>query len=125
MRLLLALALAMPLAAARPNIVLVLADDQGWGETGYNRHPYLQTPVLDEMSASGLRFDRFYAAAPNCSPTRTSILTGRHPNRSGVFSPNHTTRPEEITIARSRNHPGRECGDLRRRRGLVHSKSPR
>ena len=99
MRLLLALALAMPLAAARPNIVLVLADDQGWGETGYNRHPYLQTPVLDEMSASGLRFDRFYAAAPNCSPTRTSILTGRHPNRSGVFSPNHTTRPEEITIA--------------------------
>ena len=98
-RLLLALVLAMPLAAARPNIVLVLADDQGWGETGYNRHPYLQTPVLDEMSASGLRFYRFYAAAPNCSPTRTSILTGRHPNRSGVFSPNHTTRPEEITIA--------------------------
>ena len=89
----------MPLSAAGPNIVLVLADDQGWGETGYNRHPYLQTPVLDEMSGSGLRFDRFYAAAPNCSPTRTSILTGRHPNRSGVFSPNHTTRPEEITIA--------------------------
>ncbi len=110
MRMLLALALAMPLAAARPNIVLVLADDQGWGETGYNRHPYLQTPVLDEMSASGLRFDRFYAAAPNCSPTRTSILTGRHPNRSGVFSPNHTTRPEEITVAQILTDAGYRTG---------------
>ncbi len=110
MRMLLALALAMPLVAARPNIVLVLADDQGWGETGYNRHPYLQTPVLDEMSASGLRFDRFYAAAPNCSPTRTSILTGRHPNRSGVFSPNHTTRPEEITVAQILRDAGYRTG---------------
>lgn len=97
--LLLAAALAGPPVAARPNIVLVLADDQGWGETGYNGHPHLQTPVLDEMAATGLRFDRFYAAAPNCSPTRASILTGRHPNRSGVFAPNHTIRPEEISIA--------------------------
>jgi len=99
MRFILALILAVPLAAARPNVVLVMADDQGWGETGYNGHPYLKTPVLDEMAAAGLRFDRFYSAAPNCSPTRASIITGRHPNRSGVFSPNHTTRPEEISIA--------------------------
>ena len=97
---LLALMSAVSVAAADlPNIVLAMADDQGWGEVGYKRHPYLLTPTLDEMASSGLRFDRFYAAAPNCSPTRTSILTGRHPNRSGVFSPNHTTRPEEITIA--------------------------
>ncbi len=100
MRVLLALVLCAPLAAqSRPNIVLAMADDQGWGETGYNGHPYLKTPVLDEMAASGLRFDRFYSAAPNCSPTRASILTGRHPNRSGVFAPNHSTRPEEISIA--------------------------
>ncbi|MYB53986.1 MAG: sulfatase-like hydrolase/transferase, partial [Acidobacteriia bacterium] len=77
---LLVLTSAVSVAAADlPNIVLALADDQGWGEVGYKRHPYLLTPTLDEMAASGLRFDRFYAAAPTCSPTRTSILTGRHP----------------------------------------------
>ncbi len=108
---LLALGLGAPLVAAdRPNIVLAMADDQGWGETGYNRHPYLITPVLDEMAAAGLRFDRFYAAAPNCSPTRASILTGRHPNRSGVFAPNHSTRPEEITIAQILRAAGYRTG---------------
>jgi len=58
-------------SAARPNIVLVMADDMGWGQTGYYNHPVLQTPHLDAMAKSGLRFDRFYAGAPNCSPTRS------------------------------------------------------
>ncbi len=111
MRFVASLLLALPLAAApRPNVVLVLADDQGWGETGYNGHPHVRTPTLDEMAASGLRFDRFYAAAPNCSPTRASILTGRHPNRSGVFAPNHSTRPEEIGIARILRDAGYRAG---------------
>lgn len=107
---LLVLLFAFPSLAARPNIVLAMADDQGWGETGYNGHPFLQTPVLDAMAASGLRFDRFYAAAPNCSPTRTAILTGRHPNRSGVFAPNHSTRPEEIAIAQILRGAGYRTG---------------
>lgn len=47
------------------NFVLVMADDMGWGQTGYYDHPVLKTPHLDEMAASGLRFDRFYAGAPN------------------------------------------------------------
>jgi len=110
MLVLLAFLLAVPLTAARPNIVLVMADDQGWGETGYNGHPDLKTPVLDEMAAEGLRFDRFYSAAPNCSPTRASILTGRHPNRSGVFAPNHSTRPEEISIAQILRSAGYRTG---------------
>ena len=110
MRLLLVFLLALPLAAQRPNVVLVMADDQGWGETAYNGHPYLKTPILDEMAASGLRFDRFYSAAPNCSPTRASILTGRHPNRSGVFAPNHSTRPEEIAIAQILRKAGYRTG---------------
>lgn len=105
-----ALLLAASAAQARPNIVLAMADDQGWGETGYNGHPDLRTPVLDEMAASGLRFDRFYAAAPNCSPTRVAILTGRHPNRSGVFAPNHTTRPEEIALAQILREAGYRTG---------------
>jgi len=82
-----------------PNIVLLMGDDHGWDEVGYNGHPYVKTPVLDEMAASGLRFDRFYAAHPSSSPTRGSVLTGRHPNRYGTFTPGFSLRPEEITIA--------------------------
>lgn len=84
---------------ARPNIVLIMADDQGFGDVGYNGHPVLKTPNLDAMAASGLRFDRFYAAASVCSPTRGSVLTGRNPNRFGCFSWGHTLRPQEITLA--------------------------
>jgi len=82
-----------------PNFVLLMGDDHGWDEVGYNGHPFVKTPVLDEMAASGLRFDRFYSGHPTCSPTRGSLLTGRHPNRYGTFGPNWSFRPEEITIA--------------------------
>ena len=91
--------LASAQAAERPNIILLMGDDHGWEETGYNGHAHVRTPVLDEMAATGLRLDRFYAAHPNCSPTRRSVLTGRHPIRYGTFSPNWSMRPEEITIA--------------------------
>ena len=64
-----------------PNVILVLSDDQGWGDLGSRGHAVLQTPHLDGMAARGVRFERFYAAAPVCSPTRGSVLTGRHPNR--------------------------------------------
>lgn len=88
-----------PAAPAPKNIVLMMADDQGWGETGYNGHPSVKTPTLDKMEATSLRLDRFYSGAPNCTPTRASVMTGRHANRSGAFAPNWSTRPEEITIA--------------------------
>jgi arylsulfatase A-like enzyme len=94
----------------RPNIVLLMGDDHGWEETGYNGHPHVKTPVLDEMAATGLRFDRFYAAHPSCSPTRASFLTGRHPNRMGTFSPGWSLRPEEITIAHRLREAGYQCG---------------
>jgi len=94
----------------RPNIVLCMADDQGWGDVGYNGHPVLKTPTLDMMAASGLRFDRFYAAAPVCSPTRGSVLTGRHPNRFGCFSWGHTLRPQEVTIAEALKAAGYTTG---------------
>ena len=86
-------------AAEKPNIILLMGDDHGWEETGYNGHPDLKTPVLDEMAETGLRLDRFYSGHPSCSPTRGSVLTGRHPNRYGTFSPGYSLRPEEVTIA--------------------------
>lgn len=97
-------------SAAPPNMVLVVADDQGWGDVAYNGHPVLKTPNLDEAAAAGLRFDRFYAAAPVCSPTRCSMLTGRHPNRFGCFNWGHVLRPQEITIAEALRTAGYATG---------------
>ncbi len=98
------------IVGAAPNIVLMMGDDHGWEETGYNGHPHVKTPVLDEMAATGLRFDRFYAAHPTCSPTRASFLTGRHPNRMGTFAPGWSFRPEEITLAHLLSQAGYQCG---------------
>lgn len=83
----------------RPNIILCMADDQGFGDVGYNGDPIPHTPNLDAMAAVGLRLDRFNTAAPVCSPTRGSVLTGRHPVRFGCFSWGFELRPEEITVA--------------------------
>ncbi|MBK8505389.1 MAG: sulfatase-like hydrolase/transferase [Saprospiraceae bacterium] len=83
----------------RPNFVLLMGDDHGWDEVGYHGHPYIRTPILDQMAAQGLQLDRFYSGHPSCSPTRASFITGRHPNRCGTFAPNWSIRPEEISIA--------------------------
>ena len=85
---------ATALHAERPNVILVMADDQGWGDTGYNGHPVVKTPNLDAMANDGLVFNRFYAAAPVCSPTRGSVLTGRHPcNASRLTKPGSSEPP--------------------------------
>jgi len=83
----------------RPNIIICLADDLGWGSVGYNGAKVIKTPHLDKMAAEGARFDRFYSSGPVCAPSRASILNGRHPSRTGVFSTSMgIMRPEEITI---------------------------
>lgn len=90
----------MPITCAKgPNIILLMSDDQGWGDVGFNNHPDLKTPHLDAMAANGLKFNRFYAASPLCSPTRGSCLTGRNPFRFGILAA-HTAgmRQGEITI---------------------------
>lgn len=98
-------------APLRPNVILLMADDLGWGDTGYNDHLVLQTPNLDSMAANGVVLNRFYAAAPVCSPTRGSCLTGRHPNRYGVFSANVGCLPEEeLTLAELLNAQGYRTG---------------
>lgn len=94
----------------KPNIILCMADDQGWGDMAYNGHPVLRTPNFDAMATEALRFDRFYAAAPVCSPTRGSVMTGRHPNRFGCFKWGYTLRPQEITIAEALKTAGYVTG---------------
>lgn len=76
------------LPGERPNLILMMADDLGWGDVGFNGGTVIETPELDAMARNGLVFDRFYAAAPVCSPTRGSCLTGRHPYRFGVYFAN-------------------------------------
>lgn len=84
---------------SRPNIILCMADDQGWGDTGYNGHPYLKTPNLDQMSREGVTFNRFYSAAAMCSPTRGSVYTGRNPYRFGItFAMKGMLEESEIAI---------------------------
>ncbi len=95
----------------KPNVILCMADDQGWGDVGYNGHPYLKTPNLDAMASAGLRFDRFYAGAPVCSPTRGSALTGRHPFRYGIPTANAGhMRTEEMTLAEALKTQGYATG---------------
>lgn len=86
----LALGLAFGACASppRPNVVLVMCDDLGWGDVGFNGGTAIPTPNLDAMAAHSLRFERFYAAAPVCSPTRGSVVTGRHPYRYGIRGAN-------------------------------------
>lgn len=96
--------------AGPPNIVLVMADDQGWGDMAYNGHPALKTPHFDALARSGIRFDRFHAAAPVCSPTRGSVMTGRTPNRFGCYSWGFPIRPQEITIAEALKAAGYRTG---------------
>lgn len=108
-----ALALTAPILRAEdplPNIVLVMADDQGWGDMAYNGHPVLKTPNFDAFAKEGVRFDRFYAAAPVCSPTRASVMTGRTPNRSAVFQWGWPLRPQETTIAEALKPAGYRTG---------------
>lgn len=94
----------------RPNIVLMMADDQGWGDVGYNKHPFVLTPELDAMANDGFIFDRFYAAAPVCSPTRASVMTGRNPIRTKVTNHGRYMRPHEQTIAETLKDAGYVTG---------------
>jgi len=122
------LLLAIPasaFAAEKPNIILVMADDQGWGDMAYNGHPTLKTPNFDAAAAAGLRFDRFYAAAPVCSPTRASVMTGRHPNRMGVFKWGYPIRPQETTVAEALKTAGYKTGHFGKwHLGSVRNASP-
>ncbi len=108
-----ALLFHLPVSAEdRPNIVIILCDDLGYGDLGIHGHPHIQTPNIDRLANEGIRFTNFYSTAPVCSPSRVGLLTGRSPNRAGVYDwipPGTKPRPDareqvhmkkdEVTIA--------------------------
>jgi arylsulfatase A-like enzyme len=106
-----ALAASAPAAQGeRPNIILAMTDDQGWGDVSYNGCKQIETPSLDTMAKEGMRFNRFYSAHPSCSPTRASVMTGRHPNRMGCFWPGMALRNQEMTVAQAVKRAGYATG---------------
>jgi len=79
-------ALAAALPARPPNVILILADDMGWRDTGFAGNRWVETPNLDRLARAGAVFSRCYASAPNCAPTRACLLTGQTTPRHGVYT---------------------------------------
>ncbi|MBQ75119.1 MAG: arylsulfatase [Gammaproteobacteria bacterium] len=99
----------------QPNIVILFADDLGYGDLASYGHPYIRTPNLDDLAAEGQRWTDFYVAAPVCSPSRGALMTGKLPNRTGLYGrqinvmfPNDTVGMpyDEETLAESLKNQG-------------------
>src|SRR3954469_25005504 len=87
--------------ARRPNILLIMTDDQGWGDFGFHGNPHLKTPHLDRLAAEGAELTRIHVC-PVCTPTRASLLTGRYNYRTGAIDTylgRATMVAEEVTLA--------------------------
>lgn len=83
-----------------PNIILIMTDDQGWYDAGFNGNTQIKTPNLDLLAANGVIFNRFYSASAVCSPTRASLITGRNPLRMNIpYANTGHMKTEEITIS--------------------------
>ena len=98
--------------AAQPNVVVILTDDQGWGDLSLHGNTNLNTPNLDALAKAGASFDRFYVC-PVCSPTRAEFLTGRYHPRGGVFSTSaggERLDLDEVTIADTLKAAGYKTG---------------
>lgn len=126
------LAALLALGASRPNIVVVITDDQGYGDIGAHGNPVLKTPNLDRLRAEGRRFTDFHVS-PTCSPTRSALMTGRHEFKNGVthtifererLAPGAVTVAEVLKAAGYRTgifgkwHLGDEDAYLPNRRGF-------
>jgi arylsulfatase A-like enzyme len=114
----------------RPNIVLILADDLGYGEVGCFGQKLIKTPSLDRMAREGLRFTRFYAGSPVCAPSRSVLVTGQHAGRTRVRGNagrgdrrRQELRPEDVTVAEVLRRAGYETA-LIGKWGLGHEGSP-
>ncbi len=98
-------------AVERPNVILMMCDDLGYGDTGFNGNTIIQTPNLDQMAEDGAILTHFYSVGPVCSPTRAAFLSGRHYYRMGIWTANKGHLPkEEYTIARMLKAEGYTTG---------------
>ena len=110
--------LTMPASFAKqPNILLIYADDLGYGDLGSYGHPVLKTPRLDALANEGLRLTSYYAPSALCSPSRAGLLTGRYPYRTGIRSwiPHDSgiyLRDEEITLAETLKESGYQTAHI-------------
>ena len=89
------------LASQPPNVLLIITDDQGYGDFSIHGNTHLQTPHIDKLGQSGVRFDRFFVNS-FCAPTRAALLTGRWPLRTGCHGVTHNREamsPSEVTMA--------------------------
>src|SRR5580765_2503941 len=99
-------------AASRPNIILVMTDDQGYGDLGWTGNPVIHTPHIDAFAKESIRFTSFHVS-PTCAPTRCALMTGRHEFRSGVT---HTINERErmslkaVTVAQVLKSAGYKTG---------------
>ncbi len=94
-------AAAAPALAARPNVVLIMTDDQGYGDLACHGNPVLKTPNLDQLHSESIRLTNFHVS-PFCTPTRAALMTGRYPARTGAFrtsSGRSNLHADELTIA--------------------------
>src|SRR5688500_14496850 len=73
-------------ATPRPNIVVVLVDDMGWGDLGCFGNEQAETPNIDRLASEGMRFEQFYVNSPICSPSRVALSTGQYPQRWRITS---------------------------------------
>ncbi len=83
----------------QPNIIVILADDLGYGDLGSYGHPTILTPYLDKMAAEGIRFTQFYVAAAVCTPSRAALLTGRLGIRTGIYGERSVLFPNSASCA--------------------------
>jgi len=96
----------------KPNVILIMTDDQGYGDLGYHGNPYIRTPEIDKLASSSIRFTNFYVC-PVCAPTRSSIMTGRYNLKTGIYDTYNggaTMATEEITIAEILRDNGYKTG---------------
>ena len=96
---LLLLAIAATVHGQQPNFVIIIADDMGWNDAGCYGHPHIRTPSIDRLAKQGMRFNQAYLTTSSCSPSRSSLITGRYPHSTGAGELHQPLPDNQTTVA--------------------------